>query len=269
MALSSFIQINMENNVMITIDTENSKLIVNNGKETKMYSLSDPEAFDILSHIWLRSGWDNKYVYTFSWMGRPIIQLPEDMIRIQEAIYNVKPDVIVETGVAHGGSLIFYSSLCKAMGKGKVIGIDIEIRPHNRKAIEEHPLFSYITLIEGSSADPKIVEQVKNQIKPTDTVLVLLDSNHTKSHVLDELNTYSPLVTKGSYIVAMDGIMGEVVGAPRTTPDWEWNNPKQAALEFVKSNPNFEIEEPGFVFNESEIKNHITYWPSGYIKRIR
>ncbi len=253
---------------MITIDTESSKLIVG-GEESKTYGLNTPEAFDILSKVWLRSGWDNKYVYTFSWMGRPIIQLPEDMFRIQELIYNIKPDVIIETGIAHGGSLIFYSSLCKAMGKGRVVGVDIEIRPHNRKAIEEHPLFSYITLVEGSSIDSKIVNQVKNHVKPTDTVMVLLDSNHTKSHVLNELNAYSPLVTKGSYIVAMDGIMEQVVGAPRTESDWDWNNPKQAAIEFVKSNLNFEIKEPDFVFNESQIVNRVTYWPSGYIKRIK
>lgn len=253
---------------MIHVDTENSKLFVGEGENKKSYNLSDPEAFEILSKVWLRSGWDNKYVYTFSWMGRPIIQLPEDMIRIQEILHIVKPDVIIETGVAHGGSLIFYASLCKAIEKGKVIGIDIEIRPHNRKAIEDHPLFSYINLIEGSSTDLAIVKQVKNMIKPTDTVIVLLDSNHTKSHVLNELNAYAPMITKGSYIVAMDGIMEEVIGAPRTNPDWAWNNPKQAALEFVKSNPDFEIEEPTFVFNESLLKNHVTYWPSGYIKRI-
>ncbi len=251
---------------MIVID--NNKLVVDeSGKKTE-YDIGSREAFEILSKLWLRSGWDTKYVYGFSWFGRPIIQLPEDMIRIQEVIYSVSPDVIIETGVAHGGSLIFYSSLCKAMGKGKVVGIDIEIRPHNRKAIEEHSLFSYITLVEGSSIDPKVVNLVKEHVKPTDTVLVLLDSNHTKSHVAEELKAYSHLVTKGSYIVAMDGIMEQVVGAPRTDPDWDWNNPKQAAIDFVKSNPNFKIEEPPFIFNESKILEQITYWPSGYIKRI-
>jgi cephalosporin hydroxylase len=202
-------------------------------------------------------------------MGRPIIQLPEDMVHIQEVIYSVKPDVIVETGVAHGGSLIFYSSLCKAMDKGRVIGVDIEIRSHNRKAIEEHPLASYITLIEGDSTAPDIIAQVQRHIKPGETVMVLLDSNHTKAHVLGELNAYSPLVTAGSYIVAMDGIMEQVVGAPRTQPDWEWNNPKQAAFEFVKSNPDFEIVEPPFIFNEGIVEKRITYWPNGFIKRIR
>jgi cephalosporin hydroxylase len=254
--------------VEITIDTESSSLVVKVGDAVETYSLNSPEGFNVLSKVWLRSGWDNKYVYTFSWMGRPIIQLPEDIIRLQEIIYKVKPDVIVETGVAHGGSLIFYASLCKAMGKGKVIGVDIEIREHNRKEIQNHDLYKYITLIEGSSIDSKIVTEVKSHISSTDVVLVFLDSNHTKSHVLEELNAYSPLVTKGSYIVAMDGIMEEVVGAPRTNSDWTWNNPRQAALEFVKLNQDFEIDTPNFVFNESKTTNHITYFPSGYIKRI-
>jgi len=255
---------------MITIDMENSCLYIEEkGSEKLTISLSDPKAFEILSKIWLRSGWDTKYVYTFSWLGRPIIQLPEDMIRIQEVIYSLKPDIIIETGIAHGGSLIYYSSLCQSIGKGRVIGIDIEIRPHNRQAIESHPLFPYITLLEGSSTDNKIIEQIKNEIKPKDVVLILLDSNHTKEHVLSELKAYSSLVSVGSYIVAMDGIMEEVTGAPRTQSDWTWNNPRQAALEFVKENPNFIIETPSFIFNESPLSKQITYWPSGYIKRIR
>src|SRR5690606_19131155 len=147
---------------------------------------------------------DNKYVYGFSWMGRPIIQLPEDMIRIQEVVYRLKPDVIVETGVAHGGSLIFYASLCKAMERGRVIGIDIEIRPHNRKAIEAHELAGFITLVEGSSTDPAIVQEVKSLVAPGETAIVILDSNHSKQHVLDELEAYADLVSVGSYIVACD-----------------------------------------------------------------
>lgn len=254
---------------MIIIDEEKSLVTVQNGKNQQKYNIGSPEAFAIISAIWLRSGWDTKYVYSFSWLGRPIIQLPEDMIRIQEVIYALQPDIIIETGIAHGGSLIFYSSICKAIGKGRVIGIDIEIRPHNRQAIEAHPLFPFINLIEGSSTDPRVVKRVKSEIKPNDTVLVLLDSNHSKDHVLAELNAYNPLITKGSYIVAMDGIMENLVGAPRTQPDWSWNNPHQAAKEFVKSNPDFEIQEPTFPFNEGEIVGRVTYWPDCYIKRIK
>jgi cephalosporin hydroxylase len=254
---------------IIEIDKEKGTITQEESGKRVSYDIGTPEAFSLLSTLWLRSGWDTKYVYSFTWMGRPIIQLPEDMFRIQETIFSLKPDVIIETGVAHGGSLIFYASLCKAMEQGRVIGIDIEIRTHNRKAIEEHMLFPYITLIEGSSIDMDIVEKVKLLIKSGESVLILLDSCHTKEHVLNELKAYAPFVSIGSYIVAMDGIMEQVVGAPRTQPDWSWNNPKQAALEFVKENDDFIIEEPAFLFNEGQITERVTYWPSAFIKRIK
>ena len=243
--------------------------VVQDEGDVQEYGLATPEAFALISRAWLRAGWDTKYVYSFTWLGRPIIQLPEDMIRMQELIYALRPDVIVETGVAHGGSLIYYASLCKATDKGRVIGIDIEIRPHNRAAIEAHFLFPFITLIEGSSIDRVVVDRVKSLIKPGEKVLVLLDACHTKEHVLAELNAYAPLVTPGSYIVAMDGIMEEVTGAPRTQPDWRWNNPKRAALEFVQANADFRIEEPALPFNEGHVNGRVTYWPGGFIKRVR
>jgi cephalosporin hydroxylase len=249
---------------MITID-EKIGVVLKDGKE---YSLASAEGFNIVSDVWLRCGWDAKHVYSFTWMGRTIIQLPEDMVRTQELIYNLKPDVIVETGVAHGGSLIFYASLCKLLGKGKVVGIDIEIRPHNRVAIESHELFNYISLIEGSSIDDKIINEVASHIKPDDVVLVLLDSNHTYEHVLSELKLYSKFVTKGSYIVATDGIMEKVVGAPRSNPDWGTNNPKQAAIQFVKENQEFVIEEPKFNFNEGNVDSWVTYWPGAFLKKV-
>ena len=144
----------------------------------------------------MKTSWNQKYSYTFTWMGRPIIQHPEDIVRLQEVIYFLKPDVIIETGVAHGGSLIFYASLLKGMGKrGRVIGIDIEIRPSNRKAIENHELSNYITLIEGDSTAPDIVEKAGKAIRPNDTVLVLLDSNHSYAHVMNELDAYHRFVT--------------------------------------------------------------------------
>lgn len=252
----------------LIIDTTEAKLTSETETETRVLELYSKEAFQLISQQWLKIGWNQKYPYTFSWLGRPIVQLPEDMIRLQEVIYQVRPDVIIETGVAHGGSLIFYASLCKALEKGRVIGIDIEIRPHNRKAIEAHPLFPFITLIEGSSTTPATVDQVQAQIRLDERTLILLDSGHTKKHVLGELMAYSPLVTKGSYIVAMDGIMAELAGAPRTESDWSWNNPKSAALEFVAGHPDFIIEEPKFLFNEGQITERVTYWPSAFIKRV-
>ena len=244
-------------------------MIVENKEGAKSYAMDSPEAFAFISQAWLRAGWDAKYVYSFTWMGRPMIQLPEDMIRLQELIYSVKPDVIIETGVAHGGSLVFYASLMKAIERGRVIGIDIDIRPHNRAAIEQHELSPLITLIEGSSVDESVVARVSSQIGSNDKVMVFLDSDHSKNHVLAELNAYAPLVTKDSYIVAMDGIMGQLTGAPRTKPDWSWNNPREAAREFVSQHADFALVEPPFPFNESAVTQRITYWPDGIIKRVR
>ena len=251
----------------ITIDQANSVVIVKGDDGERRYGMDSPEAFSAVSRAWLRCGWDTKYVYSFSWLGRPIIQLPEDMIRLQEVIYRIKPDVIVETGIAHGGSLIFHASLCRAIGKGRVIGVDIEIRPHNRIAIVQHELSDYITMVEGSSIDPEVVGQVRSRINPGETVLVILDSNHTKDHVLAELEGYAPLVSKGSYIVACDGIMAQVKGAPRTADDWDWNNPTEAAREFAAARDDFVIEEPAFPFNEGVVTERVTYWPSAFLKR--
>jgi len=253
---------------VIIINLEKNQIIVEDEKGKITYGIGTQEAFSVISKVWLRCGWDNKYVYSFTWMGRPIIQLPEDMFRIQEVIYSVKPDVIIETGVAHGGSLIFYASLCKAMGRGRVIGVDIEIRPYNRKAIEMHELFEYITLVEGNSIDKQIVERVKSMVKQGERTLVMLDSNHSKQHVLDELKMYSDIVSVGSYIVAADGIMEKLVGAPRSNPDWIWNNPKAAVEDFINTHDNFALEEPQFPFNEGNINERITYWPGAWLKRV-
>jgi cephalosporin hydroxylase len=258
----------MKKSRTVTIDEKNAVVIVSDENGTVQHPLASPEAFSEVSAAWLRCGWDTKYVYGFSWLGRPIIQLPDDMFRLQEVIYAVKPDVIVETGVAHGGSLIFHAGLCKAMGKGRVIGIDIEIRPHNRAAIEAHELASAITLVEGSSIDPAIVAKVRGLIAPGERVLVILDSNHSKAHVAGELAAYGELVSVGSYILACDGIMGRVVGAPRSDADWGWNNPTEAAKEFAAVDKRFTIEEPKFPFNEGMITERVTYWPGAYVKRI-
>jgi cephalosporin hydroxylase len=253
---------------MIVIDEENDKVVVTRENKTMEYNIGTPEAFREISKVYLRSGWDTKYVYSFSWLGRPIIQLPDDMIRIQEVIYEVQPDVILEVGVAHGGSLIYSASLCHAMGKGRVVGLDIEIRRHNRQAIEEHRMFDYITLIEGDSIANETISEVENLINDGETVLIFLDGCHTKKHVLKELQAYSRFVSKGSYIVAMDGIMKDLVGTPRSDSDWDWNNPADAALEFVKENRDFVLKDPKIPFNEGDITERTpTYWPNSFIKR--
>jgi cephalosporin hydroxylase len=147
--------------------------------------------------------------------------------------------------------------------------VDIEIRPQNRAAIEAHPLASYITLIEGSSVDPGVAEKVRAEIKPGERVFVTLDSAHHKAHVLAELETYASLVSPDSYVVAMDGIMEGLVGAPRSHSDWAWNNPRQAALEFVKSHPEFVVVEPTPLFNEGLVRKRVTYWPDSFLRRVR
>lgn len=235
---------------------------------TSTLNLYSREAFEILSQEWLRVGWDQKYPYTFSWMGRPIIQLPEDIIRIQEVIYQVKPDVIVETGVAHGGSLIFYASLCKAMERGRVIGVDIEIRKHNRHAIEAHELAEYITLIENDSVSSETLDRVKSHINPGEKVLVILDSCHSRAHVNAELNVYSPLVTLGSYIVATDGIMKFVHDVPRGTSSWKDDHPEAAARDFAEKHPEFKLEQPAWPFNESPLTENVTHWPGAWLRRV-
>src|SRR5262245_9884248 len=249
----------------MVIDTA-ARTLSMEGEALDLYSR---EAFELISNLWLKTSWNQKYPYTFTWMGRPIIQHPEDMVRLQEAIYFLKPNVVIETGVAHGGSLIFLACLLKAMGNsGRVVGIDIEIRPPNRRAIESHELRDYVTLIEGDSTAPAVVESAGRTIQSNDTVLVLLDSNHSYAHVMSELEAYHCFVTRGSYIVATDGIMQLVHDVPRGRPEWLTDNPKRAARDFVRMRPQFVIEDPSWAFNESPLHKPITAWPSAWLKRI-
>lgn len=252
----------------LSIDTAERVIEIQAEGGPKRVPLYSREGFELLSDLWLKVGWDQKYSYTFTWLGRPMIQLPEDVLRLQEVIFNVQPDVIIETGVAHGGSLIFHATLCKAMGRGRVIGIDVKIRPENRRAIEGHFLSPFITLIEGSSTDPQIVSLVKSLVKPGERVLVILDSNHTAAHVAEELEAYHGLVAPGSYIVATDGIMKDLSDVPRGTPEWDMDNPVTAAVEFCRKHPNFTIEQPAWGFNESALGKNLTYWPSAWLRRV-
>lgn len=251
----------------ISIDLEKKRFEFTKNNKHNELDLYSKEAFEILSDLWLKMGWNQKYSYTFTWLGRPIIQHPEDMIRLQEVVYSLKPDVIIETGVAHGGSLIFSASLLQCMGKGKVIGVDIEIRPHNKEAIVNHELSSLIHLIEGDSVSSDVLSKVKNLIEPKSTVLVILDSNHSKGHVAKELKAYQDLVTPGSYIVVTDGLMQDLYDVPYGHPEWEHDNPVAAVEEFLKQHPEFVLEIPTWKFNESPLTENITAWPSAWIKR--
>lgn len=206
-----------------------------------------------------------QYSYNFSWMGRPIIQYPQDMIAMQEIIWQLKPDLIIETGIAHGGSLVYYASLLELIGKGEILGIDIDIREHNRLEIEKHPMFKRIKMLQGSSIDEKLVEQVKEIAKGKQTVLVSLDSNHTHEHVLRELELYAPFVTPGSYIVVFDTIVEDLPqGYFKEQRPWGiGNNPKTAVWEFLKKNEQFAID------TAIDNKLLISVGPEGYLKRIK
>ncbi|MBA3295367.1 MAG: class I SAM-dependent methyltransferase [Acidobacteria bacterium] len=251
----------------ILIDTETRRLTLEDEEGHSEMDLYTPEAFAAVSRHWVRVGWAQRYSYGFTWLGRPVIQLPEDLVRTQEVIWRTRPDVIVETGVAHGGSLIFYAGLFELMGHGQVVGIDIEIRPQNRTAIEAHPLASRIRLVEGSSTDPAVVDQVKQAIPAGSRVMVLLDSNHTKAHVRAELEAYAPLVTAGCYVVATDGIMCDLHDVPGGHADWAWDHATAAAAEFAAARPEFVIENPPRLFEEGSIREPVTYWPGGWLRR--
>ena len=233
-----------------------------------------------LSLQWATHANARKYSYHFEWQGRPIIQYPQDMVAMQELIWSIKPDLIVETGIAHGGSLIFSASMlalldmCDAIEVGKkldpkksrrkVLGIDIDIREHNRAAIETHPMASRIQMIQGSSIAPEIIAQVQAVAASYSRVLVCLDSNHTHDHVLAELQAYAPLTSKGSYCVVFDTVVEDM--PKEMFPDRPWgpgNNPKTAVWEYLKTHPEFEIDK------SIHQKLLITVAPDGYLKRVR
>jgi cephalosporin hydroxylase len=206
----------------------------------------------------------SRYSYHFTWLGRPIIQYPQDIIAIQEIIYRVQPDLIIETGIAHGGSIIFHASICELIGKGHVVGVDIDIREHNKAEIENHKMYKRITMIQGSSIDPAIAAQVGKMANGKERVLVILDSNHTHHHVLEELKLYAPMVTMNSYLLVFDTIVEDLPADLYADRPWSiGNNPKSAIKEFFKTNDQFAID------HEMENKLLISVAPGGYLKRVR
>jgi cephalosporin hydroxylase len=254
------------------------KLIMLEPKLSQLMS-SDMSLQSDALHLFKRTC-DYKYSYNFDWMGRPIIQFPQDMVAMQELLWEVKPDLIIETGIAHGGSLIMNASLlamldyCDAIETGellnpkkpkrRVLGIDIDIREHNREAIEAHPMSNRIDMIQGSSIAEDIVNQVKTYAKNYKRILVSLDSNHTHEHVLKELKAYAPLTSFGSYCVVFDTVVEDM--PKEMFPDRPWgpgDNPKTAVWEYLKTHPEFEIDK------SIQNKLLITVAPDGYLKRVR
>jgi cephalosporin hydroxylase len=255
--------------VKIVIDTSAQTLTQQNGAGETTTGLFTKEAFEALSLAWVRVGWSLKYYHNFAWFGLPILQFPEDLVRLQEVIYAVQPAVIVETGVFLGGSLLFHASLLAAMGEGRVIGIDREIQPHIRTALCQHPLSPRISLVEGDSADPQVVSQVAALTGSAGPVLVILDSDHTREHVERELECYAPLVTIGSYIVATDGIMKDLSDVPRAQPGWKTDNPLEAANAFAARHPEFRQQQPSWLSHDSPLTENVTYWPGAWLQRMK
>jgi len=230
------------------------------GKATTV-DLYSPQGLDLVSRLWVKLSAQYKLMYEGSWMGIPIIQFPEDICMMQELIWKVRPDVIVECGIAHGGSLVFYASLLELLGKGHVIGVDVEIRQHNRVAITNHMMSHRIELIEGSSVSPEVIRQVKKKIQGAKTVLIVLDSNHSAEHVFRELALYSDMVTPGSYLVAMDGAQAWVWDIPRGKSSWKKDNPLIAIKKFL-------AKDDRFVMDEHYTRLKITSNPNGYLRRL-
>ena len=216
-----------------------------------------------LSRAWMDRAQKLRYSYHFQWMGRPIIQYPTDIMAMQELIWSVQPDLLIETGVARGGSLVFYASMFQLIGRGEVLGIDIDIRPHNREAIESHPMAGRIRMIEGSSIDPALFAQVEEMARDR-KVMVVLDSSHTRGHVLAELELYAPLVSVGSYCVVMDTVVEDM--PPDLFGDRPWhpgNSPKNAVHDYLARHPEFEID------HAMDHKLAVSVAPDGYLRRTR
>lgn len=234
-------------------------------KRNAIARMASDDSMRELSRQWFEKSSQHRYSYNPTWLGRPIIQYPQDIVATQEIIWSVKPDLIIETGIAHGGSLIFSASMLELLGgDGQVLGIDIDIREHNRIEIEKHPMFKRITMIEGSSIDDAVLEQVHDIAKGKERVLVILDSNHTHEHVLREMELYSPLVKTGSYLVVFDTVVEDMPDDCFADRPWgKGNNPKTAVWEFMKSNDRFEIDK------QIENKLMLTVAPDGYLKCVK
>ena len=232
--------------------------------------LASDKGVQELSRTWSQETNRNGYTYNFEWLGRPIIQYPQDIMAMQELIWQVQPDLIVEMGIAHGGSLIFFASMlelnatCGGPVDARVLGVDIDIRQHNRKAIEEHPMARRISMIEGYSIDPHTIEQVKSGTEGKKKILVCLDSNHTHDHVLAELEAYAPLTSVGSYCVVFDTLIQDMPAELFDDRDWgPGDNPKTAVWQYLKTHPEFEIDK------SIDNKLLISVAPDGYLKRIK
>jgi cephalosporin hydroxylase len=251
----------------LTIDNEAGTLTFNEGGVYREIPLYCSKAYEVISRECVRVGWALGSYYTFSWAGQPMLQLPEDVVRLQEVIYAIQPEVIVETGVCGGGSLLFHATLCEAIGKGRVIGIDIQIPEATRRSVGAQRVAHRISMIEGDSTAAETVAKVRDLVGAANPVMVILDSDHSRAHVLRELDAYAPLVTAGSCVVVEDGVMRDLADVPGGAPEWIEDNPATAAREYAAAHPEFEMRAPEWKFNRGELRNAVTYWPDGWLWR--
>jgi cephalosporin hydroxylase len=252
----------MSNRFRLEIDEQNRSLAVTDPGRGSVQSVDiySAEGLELLTRLWVKSAWHHRLSYEVTWLGFPVIQMAEDLIMMQELIHKVRPDVLIETGTAHGGSAIFYASLFQLLGHGCVLSVDVEIRTYNRLAILSDPLSRRIQLIEGSSISPETLDAVRSAIRPGASVMVVLDSNHTRDHVREELRLYAPLVTPDSYLVVFDGIMEALADAPCGNATWASDNPSAAVREFLAAHEEF-VPDP--YYN----RLRVTHCPDGFLKR--
>lgn len=251
----------------LLVDTDAQVLTIVEGSSSHSVSLYSKAAFEAISRQWLRIGWSLSYYMNFSWLGLPVIQIPEDLVRLQETIYRLRPDVILETGVFRGGSLVFHASLCELLGRGRVIGIDLPLHAADREPIERHPLSHRITLIEGNSTSPATVGRVSEMIGAGEVVLVILDSSHRRDHVRAELESFSRFVTSGSYLIVADGLMRDLVDVPGGKAEWAEDNPLAAVEGFLLDHAEFEQVQPPWPCHEGELANNVSHWEGGWLRR--
>ena len=228
--------------------------------EVRKADLYSSEGMKLVTELWIKASFHNKVMYEPTWLGIPIIQYPNDIVMMQELIWKVRPDVVVETGVAHGGGAVLYASILELLGKGKVIGVDIEIRKHNRLAINSHPLSRRIELVEGSSTAPEMIDEIRSRIPTMGEVLVVLDSNHSYEHVVSEMELYKEFISPGGYMLVMDGVQQMLSDTPTGKAEWKHDNPLRAIQDFMIRHPDWEVDS---YYTRTQISSN----PNGFLRR--
>ena len=238
--------------MIVSVTSENGEV-----RQVELYS---QEGMKLVTELWIKSSFHHRVMYEPTWLGIPIIQYPNDIVMMQELIWKVRPDVIVETGVAHGGSAVLYASILELLGKGKVIGVDIEIRKHNRLAINSHPLSRRIELVEGSSTAPEMIDEIRSRIPTMGEVLVVLDSNHSYEHVISEMELYKEFISPGGYMLVMDGVQQMLSDTPSGKAEWKHDNPLRAIQDFMIRHPDWEVDS---YYTRTQISSN----PNGFLRR--